>query len=416
MRCSTDRISATRSLAPVLLVTLLGACGAPFTKSLDAVGEETTSSSSSGGQGGAGSGGGLPGAATTSGAGTGATTGSAGSSGATSGSGGMNPGAGGGAGEPCDGVDLLGDAKNCGVCGHDCLGSACGAGRCAPTTIASGQGAAVALALDDTRVYWADELGGAVMAAQKDGAMLAVIAAGQTSPHRIAEHAGALFWSNATPGKMGAWRIATTGVGKAQITSDPTPYGIAADDTGIFWLLQSNSQATLLRAKLDGTGVSILTTKPDAAEELALDLAHVYITSPTAGLITSVKKNGAGMATLVAGGHPLGIAVDDTYVYWTDAEAGAISRVDKAGANVESLASGQHRPTRITVDADTIYWTNEGDPSCVASTGSVMKLAKAGGAVVVLAAAQRCARGIAVDGQHAYWTSRGVAAIQRVAK
>lgn len=401
MRPSTDRHFATHALAPLLLVALAAACGAPFTTAVES---SESSSVSSGGPGGAGAGG-----ATDAAAGTTASS----SSGATAGDGGM------GGAEPlpeCGDADLQNDGKNCGICAHECLGAACSHGLCAPATIASGQGAAVALAIDDARAYWTDEVGGAVMTALKGGGMLAVIAAGQTSPHRIAAHGNTLFWSNTAPGKLGTWRASTTGAWKVQITNDPTPRGIAADDTGVFWVVQGNPQATLLRAKFDGSGVNILTTQPAFAEEIALDATHVYITSPTAGVISAVKKSGSGLTSLVTSGKPLGLAVDDLHVYWTDADAGTVARVDKAGVSIEVLATGQAHPTRITVDAESVYWTNEGDPGCVAVTGSVMKRAKSGGAAVVVAAAQRCARGIAVDGQYVYWTSLGAAAIQRVAK
>ena len=181
-------------------------------------------------------------------------------------------------------------------------------------------------------------------------------------------------------------------------------------------MLRGAVRATLLSAKLDGTAVTILTMQPAFAEEIALDTTRVYLTSPTTGVLASVKKNGTGLTSLVTSGKPLGLAVDTTHVYWTDADAGTIARLDKAGGSVEVLATGQAHPTRISVDADSVYWTNEGDPGCVAATGSVMKRAKSGGAARVVAQAQRCARGIAVEGQYAYWTTLGAAAIQRVAK
>jgi hypothetical protein len=399
MRSSTARLLAIGSLTPLLLAALNGACGAPFTLQPGEIGGAPASSSA---QGSTTGGGGAPTLVTAS------------SSSAAMGGGGM-----GGAPEPvhaCGGADLANDAKNCGVCAHDCLGAACVLGRCEPTTLATGQGAAVALAIDGARVYWTDEAGGAVMAAPQGGGMLAVIAAAQTGPHRIVEHAGALFWTNGALGKRGAWRAASTGVDKKEITGDPTPYGIAADDTGIFWVLQSNAQATLLRAKLDGSAVSILTTKPAAAEEIALDADRVYITSPTDGVVAAVKKNGLGMVSLVTTGKPLGLAVDDAFVYWTDAAAGTIGRVDKAGVSVETIATAQAHPTRLALDDDSAYWSNLGDPGCVAATGSIAKRAKAGGPIVVLAEGQRCPRGIAVDGQYVYWTSLGAASIQRVAK
>ncbi len=57
----------------------------------------------------------------------------------------------------CDAVcaDLDSDAKNCGQCGHDCLGGACDTGTCQPFTIAQNQfHFDSGLASDGTYAYW----------------------------------------------------------------------------------------------------------------------------------------------------------------------------------------------------------------------------------------------------------------------
>ena len=61
----------------------------------------------------------------------------------------------------CDGRDengcetpLVADAKNCGACGHDCLGAACASGECAPAAIVTGEAGPGGIAVDDTDAYW----------------------------------------------------------------------------------------------------------------------------------------------------------------------------------------------------------------------------------------------------------------------
>jgi hypothetical protein len=51
-------------------------------------------------------------------------------------------------------VDLKADPKNCGVCGHDCLGGDCDLGVCQPFNIVTGQTHVTQLAVDSTNVYW----------------------------------------------------------------------------------------------------------------------------------------------------------------------------------------------------------------------------------------------------------------------
>src|SRR5262249_46285224 len=44
-------------------------------------------------------------------------------------------------GSRCNGacVDEQSDRKNCGACGHDCLGAVCASGKCQPVTLVTGQ-------------------------------------------------------------------------------------------------------------------------------------------------------------------------------------------------------------------------------------------------------------------------------------
>src|SRR5579859_7977141 len=57
----------------------------------------------------------------------------------------------------CDPAKLASDGKNCGRCGHDCLGDACAGGTCEPVALVLGQSSPQDVAVDDTYLYWTTE-------------------------------------------------------------------------------------------------------------------------------------------------------------------------------------------------------------------------------------------------------------------
>lgn len=58
-------------------------------------------------------------------------------------------------------VDTTSDPKNCGYCGHDCLGGFCVASACQPVVVATKQQWPVAITVDATNVYWTNGQSGA---------------------------------------------------------------------------------------------------------------------------------------------------------------------------------------------------------------------------------------------------------------
>jgi hypothetical protein len=72
------------------------------------------------------------------------------------------------------------------------------------------------------------------------------------------------------------------------------------------------------------------------------------------------------------------------------------------GGGLVVLASGQLAPYGIAVDADNVYWTDEGVN--YASNGSVQRIGLCGGAPTVLAANQE-PYAIAIDSRNVYWTN-----------
>jgi hypothetical protein len=76
----------------------------------------------------------------------------------------------------CVPARLDADPRNCGSCGHDCLGGDCAGGACQPIVLARDldAGTLQAIAIDDTSVYWGDSSGvvGVVAKSGGDGRLL----------------------------------------------------------------------------------------------------------------------------------------------------------------------------------------------------------------------------------------------------
>src|SRR5262249_12818126 len=111
------------------------------------------------------------------------------------------------------------------------------------------------------------------------------------------------------------------------------------------------------------------------------------------------------------GVDPGGIGLDPTSIYWTigvstdDPDAGAkagVYRTNKTAGARELLAAPLPGtglgPFALTVDADRLYWADQ---------GAIRSMPKNGGPIVDLAMGAASVSELAVDDTHVYWSVQG---------
>jgi hypothetical protein len=366
----------------------------------------------------------------------------------------------------CGGADLSNDPKNCGTCGHDCLGGTCGpmvdggASVCQPVPIAAAQPIGPwGIALSAGNVYWSNSVTNQILTAAKDGGGVNVVAhdpqdGGEvSSPADLQTDDKFVYWmdnlSNSdmtNPGRIA--RCPLAGCGDAASTVVATnigyPIGLKVDDAGVYWG-DYYSGAILAANKTDG-GIRLLTvdSAQSVAQDLAVDPSYVYWS--TSSEYDRVSKDAGGpdggpYSQLYVTGlfldRPVspGIAIDDTNLYFvinTDPD-GLVQFIPKGGVGSgqpTTIASSLHNPFRVAVDATNVYWVNQGpdtgsDPAGGVSqflSGTIMMCPKAGcpAGPTLLAQNQAWPMYIAVDDQAVYWTNQGNnlndGAVMKVAK
>jgi hypothetical protein len=331
-------------------------------------------------------------------------------------------------------ANLRSDAKNCGACGHDCLGGECRNGSCQPfritgsaisavnvavtadsafvvdyggggrlLKISKSDGAIVPLAgggvagvaVSGGRVFWtaAPTFGGSdgkVIGAGFDGTNLVEIASGQTTPGAIAADGTGVYWLNAGPdATSGVVMAAPAGRTPAPVASGQArPASIATDAGNVYWFnvgATDGSDGAVYRVpKTGGSAVLLAEAQPNATgSPLSLFVRgdRVYFTprglGNTDGHVRSVSTAGGAVTEYARDQvRPQGVVADDAFVYWVDYGNGSDGLVQKAGLGtrqVTQLVGGLVNPLGIAVDDVAIYFTTAGGAS---SPGGLYRLAK----------------------------------------
>ncbi|MGZ3442399.1 MAG: hypothetical protein ACXVDD_22920 [Polyangia bacterium] len=258
---------------------------------------------------------------------------------------------------------LANDPRNCGSCGHDCLGGACSGGHCQPMVVASLQDPPYGVAVDANNVYFSRTSGlqrGVTRQPLAGGAPITIYSSNVTSILGLAVAGGTLIVDDSY------LHLATLPVpgGAASLTPgyDTSLNLFCADSAHVYYATGADLVLRSIALPLSGssTPTDVGTLTAQAATALASDGTTLYFA--TAGTI--------GGITLPTGTPQLfgnianinGLAVDGNTL-WASTAAGTILTLARSG-NVISVVdsiSGQATPIAIAVDSSAVYWTNQAD-------------------------------------------------------
>ena len=322
-------------------------------------------------------------------------------------------------------LDLKSDPKNCGVCGHDCLGGECDLGRCQPVAITPMQIHTSDIATDGTYVFWSGANPGDktyyVARRRIDRAdEVKVIAPNEPRVEGLTASATAVYWLGAgqvrecispdcamgptnvepttascfkihyssngsTPALYWTcqtqyaqnngsfWSAATSASAPVHIQpQSANPTGLTSDADSVYWVNASgfNSESNLdpdgavWRLKLsNGATTKLVSGLTGQMGNVAVGGGKIYFDGVDNTISSVPLPNGALKPTKVADGSVVGGMVADTQaLYWSDYASGAIARCPHSGCvTPEVVALGQTHPLRLTQDATSIYWISNYD-------------------------------------------------------
>jgi hypothetical protein len=307
--------------------------------------------------------------------------------------------------------DVQTSSKNCGRCGHDCLGGSCSAGQCLPVALKAG-GSPRVVRLDAKHVYWSDSKNARVGQMDKDGSNpldLALAGTNNDFPIGLTVDGANLYWGGIENVlfrcKIGGCANSPTQVATTNLFTDLL---VEPSKSKVFWIDGSGPTKVMsVSASANNANGSQVISTSSSLSRLASDGTSLYVTSDDR-TIRRIDIASNAVATVATGTNSaLGIAVDQANVYWTDGDDPAT--IDSApknatGGTATALAANQHHPIAIAVDPVHIYWAN-GYIGLGDGTGSIMTCAFVGCTPVVLADKVRTPVSIAVDDTAIYWAA-----------
>jgi hypothetical protein len=288
---------------------------------------------------------------------------------------------------------------------------------CDALTLALGQNAPWAIALDADNIYWTNRgtsTDGSVVKLPKTGGMPVSLATALHFPGGIAVNGTTVLFGGFT---LGIVSVPIDGGPTATVVpSDAADGGgveLAVDPDFVYWT-NAGAPGVVMKATLDGGSVTTLAYNLASPSGFAIDSSYVYWSEVGSGTVRKVSVGGGGFTTLASNQGitlPPALAVDAFNVYWP-VSSGAIMSVQIAGGDPSTFLPASAGAVTVAVDDTYVYFGS--------NNSAVYKAPKGGGPVALLAAATPGggAGAMAVDDKYVYWCAgaSGNGIVRKVAK
>lgn len=332
-------------------------------------------------------------------------------------------------------VTLDTDDKNCGFCGHDCLGASCTKGLCAPETLITGLNNPNGIVTDGTNFY-AIELGdfdlsntnGRIFQCPVAGCMNnkpGVMSTNQDDPSAIAMDGNNVYWATAgditdTNGTIMTCPLAGCGKNNANLrllAHAGFPHGLAVDAQNVWF--PDFAGSFMGNGYIQSCAISGCNDSPTALTGasrpgvIAVDSTNAWFATNT--MIPHINKNPLGtmnsttMLDTTQGAHYASIAIDANNIYYADDSNGAVRSCTKAGCSNNSvlIASNLNGPSGVAIDKKGLYWSEMGTGNQDGTVAFCSLPPCLNGTQTFLAKGLDYASALALDAQYVYWTNQG---------
>jgi hypothetical protein len=152
------------------------------------------------------------------------------------------------------------------------------------------------------------------------------------------------------------------------VTGEAAPTGLVADDEFLYWTrfgtkALAYTDGAVVRARQDGSEVTVLATGALQANTLVQDSSWLYLTGSQR--VYRVKKDGStGLVAITKDADAGGamdfdfdeLATDGKHVYWANRVPGWVQRLPVGGGVSELIAEGQVIPHLVALDDEYLYF------------------------------------------------------------
>lgn len=313
-------------------------------------------------------------------------------------------------------TDLTRDPKNCGACGHDCLGSTCTLGACDPAVVAGDLDLPSAMVLDGTYLYFA--YAGHVARVLAAGGPVEDLSTQVFTAQKLAVDATTVYAASGS--KVVSFpKTGDADGGATQNLALAVGKSLAIDVSNIFFQVPAGVAAAPKTGTGDGgvgdggAGVLLAALGSDTVTDIAVDDAYAFFSLPGQGTVLRAAKTGGGMppVTIAMGeASPSSVVVDGTYVYFANNMGGSVRRVSKIAGTATDFVTGLGRPSGLAIDATRLYYADE----LRGAVGSCPLTGCAAGMQTHATGMRPVA--VAADANAVYFLDFGARAVMRVAR